>query len=147
MANRRSPASRAQYFPSGASGGTVERDGLQALLTALRDGAHDALVVYKADQLSRSLRDLLNLIDDVLKPEGAAFVSVTEQFDTTTAQGRLFIQMVGSLAEFERNIITERLTKGRRSKPLQGGDAAGEILFGGVGLTLTNYTYPETTPI
>ncbi|NBB88027.1 MAG: recombinase family protein [Bacteroidetes bacterium] len=60
------------------------------------------------------LRDLLTLIDDVLGPEGAAFVSVTEQFDTKTAQGRLFMQMIGSFAEFERNIITERLTEGRR---------------------------------
>jgi len=86
--------------------------------------------VYKADRLSCSLRDLLTLIDDVLEPEGAAFVSVTEQFDTTTAQGRLFMQMIGSFAEFERNIITERLTEGRRSKALQGGHAAGEIPLG-----------------
>jgi DNA invertase Pin-like site-specific DNA recombinase len=118
------------YEDAGASGGTVERDGLQELLVGLRDGAYDALVVYKADRLSRSLRDLLTLIDDVLEPEGAAFVSVTEQFDTTTAQGRLFMQMIGSFAEFERNIITERLTEGRRSKALQGGHAAGEIPLG-----------------
>jgi DNA invertase Pin-like site-specific DNA recombinase len=118
------------YEDAGASGGTVERDGLQELLVGLQDGAYDALVVYKADRLSRSLRDLLTLIDDVLEPEGAAFVSVTEQFDTTTAQGRLFMQMIGSFAEFERNIITERLTEGRRSKALQGGHAAGEIPLG-----------------
>jgi DNA invertase Pin-like site-specific DNA recombinase len=118
------------FGDAGASEGTVERDGLQKMLDALETCTYDALVVYKADRLSRSLRDLLTLIDDVLEPCGTAFVSVTEQFDTTTAQGRLFMQMIGSFAELERNIITERLTEGRRSKAEQGGHAAGEIPLG-----------------
>ena len=118
------------WYKDTASGGDTNRDGLQSMLERLGDCEYDAVIVYKADRLSRSLKDLLTVIDDVLEPCGAAFVSVTEQFDTSTASGRLFLQMIGSFSEFERALITERLQEGRRSKAEDGGHAAGEIPFG-----------------
>jgi len=118
------------WYEDTASGGDTNRDGLQEMLERLRSCEYDALIVYKADRLSRSLKDLLTVIDDTLEPCGTAFVSVTEQFDTSTPSGRLFLQMIGSFSEFERALITERLREGRRSKAEDGGHAAGEIPFG-----------------
>lgn len=118
------------WYEDTASGGNTDRPGLQEMTERLRSCEYDALVVYKADRLSRSLKDLLTVIDDVLEPCETAFISVTEQFDTSTPSGRLFLQMVGSFSEFERALITERLQEGRRSKAQDGGHAAGEVPFG-----------------
>jgi DNA invertase Pin-like site-specific DNA recombinase len=118
------------WYEDTASGGDTDRPGLQEMIDDLRSCEYDALVVNKADRLSRSLKDLLTVIDDVLEPCDTAFVSVTEQFDTSTPSGRLFLQMVGSFSEFERALITERLRDGRRSKAQDGGHAAGEVPFG-----------------
>jgi DNA invertase Pin-like site-specific DNA recombinase len=118
------------YEDSGESGGSMDRDSLQALLSDVESGDVDTVVVYKADRLSRSLRDLLTVLDNRLEPNGVRFVSVTEQFDTSTASGRLFLQMLGSFSEFERNVITERTTEGRRRKAESGGHACGEVPFG-----------------
>lgn len=118
------------WYEDTASGGDTDRPGLQSMLERLGDCEYDAVVVYKADRLSRSLVDLLTVIDEVLEPCGAAFASVTEEFDTSTPSGRLFLQMVGSFSEFERALITERLQEGRRSKAEDGGHAAGKIPFG-----------------
>lgn len=118
------------WYEDIASGGDTDRPDLQQMIDDLRSCEYDALVVYKADRLSRSLKDLLTVIDDVLEPCDTAFVSVTEQFDTSTPSGRLFLQMVGSFSEFERALITERLRDGRRSKAQDGGHAAGEVPFG-----------------
>jgi len=120
----------ADWYADTASGGDTERPGLQSLLGAVRDGEYDAVLVYKADRLSRSLKDLLTIIDDVLEPSGTAFISVTEQFDTSTPSGRLFLQMIGSFSEFERALITERMREGRREKAEDGGHATGEIPLG-----------------
>ena len=118
------------WYTDTASGGNTDRPGLTSLTDAVHGGGVDAVVVYKSDRLSRSLKDLLNLIDDVLEPTGTAFVSVTEQFDTSTAHGRLFLQMIGSFSEFERTLITERMRDGRRQKAQNGGHASGEIPHG-----------------
>jgi len=118
------------WYEDTASGGNTDRPGLQEAIQRLLECEYDALVVYKADRLSRSLRDLLTVIDDVLEPCETAFISVTEQFDTSTPTGRLFLQMIGSFSEFERALITERLQEGRRSKAQEGGHAAGEVPFG-----------------
>jgi len=99
----------ADWYADTASGGDTERPGLQSLPDLVREGEYDAVLVYKADWLSRSLKDLLTIIDDVLEPSGTAFISVTEQFDTSTPSGRLFLQMIGSFSEFERPLITERM--------------------------------------
>lgn len=79
------------------------------MLDQLRDG--DTVVVWKLDRLSRSLKDVLHLMDSIASA-GAGFRSLTEAIDTTTAAGRMMMQMVGSFAEFERAMIRERTTAG-----------------------------------
>jgi len=77
------------------------------------------LVVWKLDRLSRSLKDLLHLIDG-LNERGAGFMSITEQIDTTTPAGRMMLQMVGAFAEFEREMIRERTRAGLETARAQG---------------------------
>src|SRR3954453_9985575 len=91
-----------------ASGGRWDRPELHRLLDQLRKG--DVLVVWKLDRLSRSLRDVL-IIMECLGEASAGFRSLTEAIDTTTAAGRMMMQMVGAFAEFERAMLRER-TKG-----------------------------------
>jgi DNA invertase Pin-like site-specific DNA recombinase len=82
---------------------------LVELLEHLREG--DQVVVYKLDRLARSVRDLLNIVDRI-ESVGATFRSLTEAFDTTTPAGKMAFQMLGAVAEFERNIIRERSMAG-----------------------------------
>ncbi len=92
-----------------ASGGTRNRPGLEELLDELCEG--DVVVVWKLDRLSRSLVDLLWILDRITEA-GAGFRSVTEAIDTTTAAGRMMMQMLGAFAEFEREMIRERTRAG-----------------------------------
>ena len=92
-----------------ASGGRWDRPELHRMLDQLRDG--DTVVVWKLDRLSRSLKDVLHLMERIAEA-GAAFRSVTENIDTTTPAGRMMMQMVGSFAEFERAMIRERTSAG-----------------------------------
>nr|WP_318246607.1 recombinase family protein [Rhizobium sp. T1473] len=96
-------------FEEKASGGRWDRPQLHLMLDQLRDG--DTVVVWKLDRLSRSLKDVLHLMDKITSA-GAGFRSLTEAIDTTTAAGRMMMQMVGSFAEFERAMIRERTTTG-----------------------------------
>ncbi|MBP2444029.1 recombinase family protein [Rhizobium leguminosarum] len=98
-----------RVFEEKASGGRWDRPELHRMLDQLRDG--DTVVVWKLDRLSRSLKDVLHLMDRIASA-GAGFRSLTEAIDTTTAAGRLMMQMVGSFAEFERAMIRERTTTG-----------------------------------
>ena len=98
-----------RVFEEHASGGRWDRPELHRLLDTLRPG--DVLVVWKLDRLSRSLKDLLHLIDQ-LNARGAGFQSLTEKIDTTTPAGRMMMQMVGAFAEFEREMIRERTQAG-----------------------------------
>jgi DNA invertase Pin-like site-specific DNA recombinase len=82
---------------------------LVQLLDHLREG--DTVVVYKLDRLARSVRDLLGIVDRI-EAAGATFRSLTESFDTTTPAGKMAFQMLGAVAEFERNIIRERSMAG-----------------------------------
>ncbi len=88
-----------------ASGGRWDRPELQRLLDQLRKG--DVLVVWKLDRLSRSLRDVLTIMERLAEAQ-AGFRSLTEAIDTTTPAGRMMMQMVGSFAEFERAMLRER---------------------------------------
>src|SRR5579872_4295034 len=88
-----------------ASGGRWDRPELHRLLDQLRKG--DVLVVWKLDRLSRSLRDVLIIMERLAEAK-AGFRSLTEAIDTTTAAGRMMMQMVGSFAEFERAMLRER---------------------------------------
>ncbi|MEI6715794.1 MAG: recombinase family protein [Verrucomicrobiota bacterium] len=98
-----------RIFTETASGGNWDRPELHRLLDQLRAG--DTLTVWKLDRLSRSLKDLLNILEK-LHAVGAGFRSTTEAIDTTTPAGRMMMQMVGAFAEFERSIIVERTQAG-----------------------------------
>lgn len=92
-----------------ASGGRWDRPELHRLLDQLRKG--DVLVVWKLDRLSRSLRDVLMIMERLAEAK-AAFRSLTEAIDTTTPAGRMMMQMVGAFAEFERAMLKERTRAG-----------------------------------
>ncbi|HUQ95073.1 MAG TPA: recombinase family protein [Bryobacteraceae bacterium] len=92
-----------------ASGGRWDRPELHRLLDQLRKG--DVLVVWKLDRLSRSLRDVLTIMERLAEAK-AGFRSLTEAIDTTTPAGRMMMQMVGAFAEFERSMLKERTKAG-----------------------------------
>ena len=98
-----------RIFREKASGGRWDRPELQKLLDQLRDG--DVLVVWKLDRLSRSLRDVLTIMERLGEAK-AGFRSLTEAIDTTSAAGRMMMQMVGAFAEFERAMLRERTRAG-----------------------------------
>lgn len=96
------------YDDGGLSGGTMERPALLRLLADIEYGKVQIVVVYKVDRLTRSLADFAKIVD-VLDAHGASFVSVTQQFNTTTSMGRLTLNMLLSFAQFEREIAGERI--------------------------------------
>ena len=101
-------ATRERYDDGGFSGGNLERPGLKQLLTDIDDGLIDVVVVYKIDRLSRSLMDFSKLVE-VFDRNGVTFVSVTQSFNTTTSMGRLTLNILLSFAQFEREVIGERI--------------------------------------
>jgi DNA invertase Pin-like site-specific DNA recombinase len=104
-------------FQEKASGGRWDRPELHRLLEQLRKG--DVLVVWKLDRLSRSLKDVLLLMEKV-EQAGAGFRSLTEVIDTTSPGGRMMMQMVGTFAEFERAMLRERTQNGLDAARKQG---------------------------
>ena len=98
-----------RIFEEAASGGRWDRPELHRMIDQLRAG--DVVTVWKLDRLSRSLKDLLHILDRI-EAEGGGFRSLTENIDTTTPAGRMMMQMVGSFAEFERAMIVERTRAG-----------------------------------
>jgi site-specific DNA recombinase len=101
-------ATRDRYDDGGFSGGNLERPGLKQLLADIDDGLIDVVVVYKIDRLSRSLMDFSKLVE-VFDRNGVTFVSVTQSFNTTTSMGRLTLNILLSFAQFEREVIGERI--------------------------------------
>lgn len=106
-----------RVFEETASGGRWDRPKLLEMIAQLRDG--DVVVVWKLDRLSRSLKDMLHIMERI-EAAGAGFRSLTEAIDTTTAAGRMMMQMVGSFAEFERAMIRERTSAGLAQARLEG---------------------------
>ena len=98
-----------KIYQETASGGRWDRPQLHALINQLREG--DVVVVWKLDRLSRSLKDVLIILERI-DAAGAHFKSLTEQIDTSTAAGRMMMQMVGAFAEFERAMLRERTKQG-----------------------------------
>jgi site-specific DNA recombinase len=96
------------YDDGGYSGGTLDRPALQRLLTDIRAGKVQIVVVYKVDRLTRSLADFAKLIE-LFDEHGVSFVSVTQQFNTTTSMGRLMLNVLLSFAQFEREVTGERI--------------------------------------
>ncbi|MGA7864252.1 MAG: recombinase family protein [Stellaceae bacterium] len=99
---------RAGYDDGGFSGATMDRPALQRLLADIAAGRVDTIIVYKIDRLTRSLADFAKIVE-VLDARGASFVSVTQQFNTTTSMGRLTLNILLSFAQFEREVIGERI--------------------------------------
>ena len=99
---------RARYDDGGFSGGNTERPALQRLLEDVRAGKVDVIVVYKVDRLTRSLADFAKLVE-LFDAHGVSFVSVTQQFNTTTSMGRLTLNVLLSFAQFEREVTSERI--------------------------------------
>jgi site-specific DNA recombinase len=96
------------YDDGGFSGGTLERPGLKRLLADIELGKVDVVVVYKIDRLSRSLMDFAKLVE-AFERNNVTFVSVTQSFNTTTSMGRLTLNILLSFAQFEREVIGERI--------------------------------------
>jgi site-specific DNA recombinase len=96
------------YDDGGYSGGTLDRPAVQRLLADIRAGKVQIVVVYKVDRLTRSLADFAKLIE-LFDEHGVSFVSVTQQFNTTTSMGRLMLNVLLSFAQFEREVTGERI--------------------------------------
>jgi len=97
-----------QFSDGGISGGTMERPALQELLEEIKQGRVDVVVVYKIDRLTRSLMDFARMVEVFDKHE-VSFVSITQQFNTTTSMGRLTLNVLLSFAQFEREVTAERI--------------------------------------
>jgi len=96
------------YDDGGFSGGSLERPALRGLLAAIDAGGVDVVVVYKVDRLTRSLADFAKIVE-VFDARGVSFVSVTQQFNTTSSMGRLTLNVLLSFAQFEREVTGERI--------------------------------------
>lgn len=99
---------RTAYDDGGFSGGNLERPALKRLLADIGRGLVDVIVVYKIDRLTRSLADFARIVE-TLDRQGASFVSITQQFNTTTSMGRLTLNVLLSFAQFEREVTGERI--------------------------------------
>src|SRR5688572_16503467 len=97
-----------EYDDGGFSGGTLERPALRRLLREISAGRIDVVVVYKVDCLTRSLADFAKIVE-LFERQGVSFVSVTQQFNTTSSMGRLTLNVLLSFAQFEREVTGERI--------------------------------------
>ena len=99
---------KTRYDDGGISGGTMERPALQRLLSDIDEGRIDVVVVYKVDRLTRSLADFAKMVE-IFDAHDVSFVSITQQFNTTTSMGRLTLNVLLSFAQFEREVTGERI--------------------------------------
>ena len=124
------------YVDGGYSGGNTDRPALQNMLEEVRHGQIDAVIVYKLDRLSRSQKDTLTLIEDELLAHNTDFISINENFDTSTPFGRAMIGILSVFAQLEKDQITERFTMGRIGRSKAG-------YFHGGGAPPTGYDYVD----
>jgi DNA invertase Pin-like site-specific DNA recombinase len=108
-----------EYVDVGVSGSKESRPALNELLDAVRQRKCDVVLVWKLDRWARSLRSLVNSLAD-LEARGVAFVSLRDNVDLTTPSGRLMVQIIGAMAEFERSLIVERVRAGLRNARAKG---------------------------
>ncbi len=116
-------------FQDVSTGGNTARQGFQDMMNYIDTHHITAIIVYKLDRLHRSLKNLL-IHKDELEEKGISIVSVSEQIDTTTPQGKLFFNIIGSFAEFEKDVINQRTSEGKKQKIEKGLFTAGKIPFG-----------------
>ena len=124
------------YTDPGFSGGSTDRPGLQQLIRDVQRKRVDKILVYKLDRLSRSQKDTLYLIEDVFLKNGVDFVSMTENFDTSTPFGRAMIGILSVFAQLEREQIKERSALGRDARAKDG-------YFHGGGYIPIGYDYKD----
>ena len=117
-----------ELFTDAASGKNLQREGIEAALGRLVDGAAEGLIVAKLDRLTRSVRDLGALLEDYFKD--SSLVVVAEQVDTRTAAGRLVLNLLTSVAQWERETIGERTRDALRAKRRRGEKTGGTVPFG-----------------
>ncbi|KQZ96025.1 site-specific recombinase [Mesorhizobium sp. Root157] len=117
------------YDDGGISGGTMDRPALQRLLQDVRDRKIDVVVVYKIDRLTRSLMDFSKIVE-VFDANDVSFVSVTQQFNTTTSMGRLTLNVLLSFAQFEREVTAERIRDKIAASRKKGIWMGGSVPFG-----------------
>ena len=117
------------YDDGGISGGHMEREGLQALLSDIKAGQVDVVVVYKVDRLTRSITDFGKLIE-AFDAHEVSFVSVTQAFNTTNSMGRLTLNVLLSFAQFEREVTAERIRDKIASSKQKGIWMGGRVPFG-----------------
>ena len=118
-----------RYDDGGFSGGSMERPSLERLLKDIGTGKIDCVVVYKVDRLSRSLMDFARIME-AFDRKGVSFVSVTQQFNTTSSMGRLTLHILLSFAQFEREIIGERIRDKIAAQKRRGKWAGGVPVLG-----------------
>jgi len=117
------------YSDGGFTGGNMDRPGLEKLLADIQRNRVDCVVVYKVDRLSRSLMDFAQMIS-LFDQHDVAFVSVTQHFDTSTSMGRLILNVLLSFAQFEREIIGERIRDKKLATAKQGKYVGGQPFLG-----------------
>ena len=118
-----------KYDDGGYTGANMERPALKRLLADVKAGTVNCVVVYKVDRLSRSLLDFSRIME-VLDKQGATFVSVTQQFNTTSSMGRLTLNVLLSFAQFEREMISERTRDKMRAARRKGKWVGGSPVIG-----------------
>ena len=117
---------RDRYDDGGFSGGTLERPALKRLLADIEQGLVDVIVVYKIDCLSRSLMDFAKLVE-TMEAHRVTFVSVTQSYNTTTSMGRLTLNILLSFAQFEREVIGERIREKAAASKARGMRTGGNV--------------------
>lgn len=123
------------FTDAGFSGATMNRPALQDMISDVKKGLADCVIVWKLDRLSRSQKDTLILIDDIFLANGTDFISMTENFDTSTPFGRAMIGILAVFAQLEREKIKERTALGREARAREGKWSGG--------ITPLGYDYQE----
>jgi len=108
-----------EYCDKGISGSKAKRPGLESMLADARRGEFSVLLVAAFDRIARSTKNFLEIVDE-LHELGIEFISAREAIDTSGPMGRMFLTMVGSIAELERSLIVERIRAGMRRAKLEG---------------------------
>ncbi|MEA4827521.1 MAG: recombinase family protein [Clostridium sp.] len=128
------------FNDKGETGSKVDkRKGYNEMITYIQNNNIDAIIVNKIDRIHRSGKNLLIMVEDMLEPLNVAFISITEQFDTSSPQGKLFLTMLGGFAEFERSTINARTKSGRVATAKKGKFAGGKIPFGYILIDSNNF--------
>lgn len=118
------------HVDDGYSAYTLDRPEIQKVIEKLETRQYAGVIMYKLDRISRNLKDILILHDDIFKKYDVNMISIYEKFDTSSPTGKLMFSMIGGFAEFERSLIRDRTVLGRYEKAKQGGYSGGRVCYG-----------------